>query len=203
MKHSSIPAAVSAVAMMGLAACSSGVSPGAAPTAQTAATQAAPTVQALATSGATAAQQAAPTVQALATSASTNAAQSAPTLQALATQVAPVSATVTSNAPVRISNVQSTSNDASMTVQNSSNSAVDMSGWTLMVGTSTVSLPSGVNIPPGGTIILHTGSGTNSASDVYLGSSASTLAQQVKPGARIVLQNPSGSPTTAFVVPGA
>jgi len=189
-----------------------------APTAQTLATQAAPTVQALATSGAAAATQGAPTAQALATQAAPTvqslatqsaptvqslATQSAPTVQALATQVAPVAATASASAPVRILGVQSTSTDASISLQNTSSSNADLGGWQLKVGTSTVTLPAGLTVPAGQTVTLHTASGTSTATEVYLGSTASSITPLLKPGAQVVLQNPSGAPTTAFTIPSA
>ena len=202
-----------------LVACTSSTpSPSTAPTAQTlatqaaptvaaVATQAAPTVQALATSGAAAATRAAPTAQALATQAAPTvqslATQSAPTVQSLATQVAPVAATASASAPVHILGVQSTSTDASISLQNTSSSNVDLGGWQLKVGTSTVTLPAGLTVPAGQTVALHTSSGTSTATEVYLGSTASSIAPLLKPGAQVVLENPSGAPTTAFTIPSA
>jgi hypothetical protein len=169
----------------------------AAPTVQAAATQLAPTVQALATQAAptvqAAATQAAPTAQAAAT-------QAAPTVQAAATQVAPTVQAAAASVPVRISAVNSTPTDATITVQNTSANRVDMSGWSLQVGAATAQLPSGLNVQPNQSVTLHTGEGTSTASDVYLGAAARPLTAEVKPGARVVLQGPSGPPA-AFTVP--
>ena len=174
-----------------LAACSSG-GPAAVPTlspAQNATVQSAqPTAQAVAT-------QAAPTVQAAAT-------QAAPTIAAAATQVAPISATVSASAPIHITAVQSSQTDSTVTLQNTSSSAVDLTGWQLQVGNASVALPSGMNVAPGETVTLHTGTGTSTPSNVYLGTSAQTLNANLKPGAQVVLQSPSG-PMTAFTVPNA
>ena len=217
----SIAAGLTAVVLGGtLVACTS-AGPGSAPTAQAVATQSAPTVQSLATSGAQAATQGAPTVQALATQAApttqalaTSGAQSAPTVQALATQAAPTvqalgtqaapaAGTATASAPVRILGAQSTSNDSMISLQNTSNGAVDLSGWVLQVGTATAQLPAGLVIQPGQSITLHSSAGTNTATDVFLGAQANALTQQAKPGARVVLQNPSGAESTAFTIPSA
>jgi Lamin Tail Domain len=203
-----------------LVACSNG-SPNTtstAPPAQAVATQAAPTVQALATSGSAAATQGAPTAQALATQAAPTAqalatqaaptaqalaTQAAPTVQAAATQVAPIAATAAANAPVRILGAQSNANDSMISVQNTSASTVDLGGWVLQVGTASAHLPAGLMIQPGQSITLHSSAGTNTSTDVYLGADASSLAEQAKPGARVVLQNPSGAATTAFTIPSA
>lgn len=172
----------------------------AAPTAQALATQVAPTAQALATQAAPTAQvlatQMAPTAQALAT-------QAGPTLQALATQAAPIAATAVANPPVRILGAQSTSSEATISLQNTSASSLDLSGWTLRVGSASVQLPSGLSVPAGQAVVLHTGSGTSTASDVYLGSLGSSIAAQVKPGAQVVLQNPGSGASTAFTIPSA
>jgi hypothetical protein len=167
----------------------------AAPTVQAAATQAAPTVQAAATRAAptiqAAATQAGPTVQAAAT-------QAAPTVQAAATQAA----TAAAASPIRIASVQSTPSDATISVQNTSSTSANLSGWTVQVGTATAQLPSGLTVQPNQTLTLHTGDGTSTSSDVYLGPAARNLTAEVKPGARVLLQGPSGPPA-AFVVPGA
>jgi Lamin Tail Domain len=180
----------------------------AAPTVQAAATRAAPTVQAAATQLAptiqAAATQAAPTLQAAATQAAptlqAGAAQAAPTVQAAATQLAPTAQAAAASVPVRISAVNSTPGDATISVQNTSASGVDISGWSLQVGTSTARLPTGLNVQPNQTVTLHTGAGTSTASDIYLGNAGSALTSEIKPGARVVLQGPSGPPA-AFTVP--
>jgi hypothetical protein len=158
------------------------------PTVQAAATQAvAPTTQALA-------NQAAPTVSAAAT-------QIAPTAQALANTAAPFAATVTTSAPVRVTNVKVETTDSTVALQNVGNQAVDLSNWSLQVGTVHTQLPAGLNVPPGQTVTVHTGSGTSSPTDVYLGTDAQAIASQLRPGVQIVLANPSGSPVSSFVVP--
>jgi competence protein ComEC len=159
----------------------------AAPTVSAAATQIAPTAQALA-------NQAAPTVSAAAT-------QIAPTAQALANTAAPFAATVTTSAPVRVTNVKVETTDSTVALQNVGNQAVDLSNWSLQVGTVHTQLPAGLNVPPGQTVTVHTGSGTSSPTDVYLGTDAQAIASQLRPGVQIVLANPSGSPVSSFVVP--
>ena len=174
-----------------LAACSTTGAPSNvnAPTVQAAATQVAPTMQAAAT-------QAAPTVQAAAT-------MVAPTVQAAATQVAPAAATAQAAAPVRITSARVTAGDAMLTVEGTGSQQVDLTGWTLGVGGSQVRLPANTAVGPGQAVVLHTASGTSSGRDVYLGQEAQTLLQSLRPGARVSLNNPSGTEVTAFTIPSA
>ncbi len=157
------------------------------PTAAAAGAQAASTVQAVST-------QAAPTARAVST-------QAAPTLQAVATQAAPVAATVSASAPIRVMNVNVGSSDASVAVQNVGSQAVDLSRWSLQVGAARTQLPAGVDVAPGQTVNLHTAPGTSTSTDVYLGSDANAVANELRPGTQVVLANPSGSPVSSFVVP--
>ena len=173
-----------------LVACSTASTPsGVAPTAQTAATQAAPTVQAAAT-------QVAPTLQAAAT-------QLAPTAQAVATQAPAAVSTAVASAPVRITDASISANDPRITVQNTSNQAVDLTGWTLRIGDAAVRLPANTQAPAGQALVLHATAGTSSGPDVYLGQPTPDVAQALRPGARVALVDPSGSTVTALTVPGA
>jgi len=205
-----------------LAACSSSTTPNAtvAPTAQAVATSAAPTVQAIATQAAPTAQalatSAAPTARAVATNAAptaqaveTNAAPTAqalattaaPTIQAVATQAAPIGATVTAAAPVRVADARVTTNDAMVTLQNTGQQTVNLSGWSLQVGTARTQLPQGFTVPPAKMVNVHTTSGSNTDGDLYLGQDAQALATQLQPGATIALADPSGGTVSSFVVP--
>ena len=74
------------------------------------------------------------------------AANAAPTVQALGTRAAPITATVTAAAPVRVTNARVTSNDANITLQNTGTQPVDLSGRSLMVGTARAQLPSGFDL---------------------------------------------------------
>ncbi len=153
-------------------------------------------------------------------------APSAPTIQAGATQVAkaasPVAATVLASpaaaspraaspvvaspaaaaVPVRITDVQVQPTDTTMTLQNTGSTAVDLGGWRLQVGNNTATLPPNTRVAPGGTITIHTGSGTNTANDVYLGQPAAALIAGLQPGARIALVDDRGSVVSEFTVPG-
>jgi hypothetical protein len=119
---------------------------------------------------------------------------SAQSTQAVATVQAAAS-------PVRINAVQTSGSDAAVVVQNTSPSAVDLTGWQLSVGGASAALPSGMNVAPGDTLTLHTASGTSTSSNVYIGGNAQNLSANLRPGAQVILQSPSG-PVTAFTVPG-
>jgi hypothetical protein len=180
-----------------LVACSTASPPAnVAPTAQRAAAQAAPTLQAAAT-------QAAPAIQAAAT-------QFAPTVQALATagaatatQAPAVASTAVASSPVRISDASISANDPRITIQNTSNQAVDLTGWSLQIGTATMRLPANTQAPAGQALVLHATAGTSTGRDVYLGQPTPDMMQALRPGARLALVDPSGSTVTALTVPGA
>jgi hypothetical protein len=181
------------------AACSGGTpTTNVAPTAQAVATQAAPTVQAAIPTMQAAVQQAVPTMQAAATAA-------APTVQAMATQAArqaaPVLATADAATPVRIIDARMAPGDATLTLQNASAQMVDLTGWVLDVGGTTIRLPANTQVGPGMSVTLHTASGTSSGSNIYLGQDGQALAAALKPGVRVALTNPAGAPITAFTVP--
>jgi hypothetical protein len=180
-------------------ACSGGTPPtNVAPTAQAVANQAAPTMQAAAPTVQAAVQQAVPTIQAAATAA-------APTVQAVATQAArqaaPIVATVDAGAPVRIVDARMTPGDATLTLQNATTQMVDLTGWVLDVGGTSLRLPANTQVGPGMSVTIHTGPGTSSGSNVYLGQEGQKLADALKPGVRVALTNPAGAPVTAFTVP--
>jgi Lamin Tail Domain len=163
------------------------------------ATQVTSTLQAVST-------QAAPTVAALVPTARAVSTQVSATAQSVGAQTAPtaqaVSSTVSAAAPIHITSVQRSTNDSTITLQNTSQTPVDLSGWQLQVGTANAPLPSGMQVPPGASVMLHTGTGTTTPSDVYLGPPAQSLVANLQPGAQVVLQSPNG-PVTAFSVPGA
>src|SRR5207247_1140050 len=103
--------------------------------------------------------------------------------------------------PVQITSASLGANDATVTVQATGSQPISLSGWTLMVGSTPVQLPSSATIPAGQSLILHTASGTNTGTDLYLGQNTQAIAASLQPGARVALQNPSGSTVTSFTVP--
>ncbi|HLZ26245.1 MAG TPA: lamin tail domain-containing protein [Chloroflexota bacterium] len=90
-----------------------------------------------------------------------------------------------------------------MTLLNAGSQQLSLSGWTLMVGTTPISLPPGATIPANKSLTLHSASGADSSTDVYLGGKVPNVSSILQPGTRITLENPSGAPVTAFTVPNA
>lgn len=91
--------------------------------------------------------------------------------------------------------------DPTLTIQNTSGQAVDMTGWKLQVGSSTVPMPSAAKVAPNDTVTIHVNNGTTSGKDVYLGSDAATIAGALKPGAKVAIVNQSGSTVSEFALP--
>jgi len=122
----------------------------------------------------------------------------APTLQVLEQTVGPV-ATSVAQSTVHMTGLNVTSADTTIVVQNSGSSAVNLEGWTLLLGPNIpLTLPS-IQIAPGQSLTLHTAAGTNTASDVYLniasnGSIATTFAR----GQRAVLVDPNKQIASVF-----
>jgi len=64
-------------------------------------------------------------------------------------------------------------NDEYVVFENTGEQSVDLSGWTLSDDADHVyTFPDGVTLEPGATVTVHTGSGTDSATDLYWGSDA-------------------------------
>lgn len=166
--------AVFALATAVLTSCTTGANPIA---------TAGPTAQAAATA-------VAPAVQATATSL-------APTLQSLATQATGVTA------PVQVTDVNVSGQDSTVTLRAVGNQPINLSNWSLQVGAARTQLPAGLDMQPGQSVRLHTAAGTSSQTDVYLAQGAQTVASELRPGAQIVLANPSGTPVSSFVVPNS
>ena len=122
----------------------------------------------------------------------------APTLQAVQQTVGPI-ATSVARSPVQITDVRVVSADTSVDVHNSSNAAVNLEGWTLLLGRNIqLTLPP-VTIDPNQTRTIHLGAGTDTASDVFL-NSASTggVAITFAPGQRAVLVAPDDQVASVY-----
>jgi hypothetical protein len=80
---------------------------------------------------------------------------------------------------------------------------IDLSAWTLQVGSTPVKLPPNTQVGPGKSLIMHASSGTDDGTDVYLGSAAHSAMSALSPGARVSLYNPSGSTIATFTMPSS
>lgn len=118
---------------------------------------------------------------------------------------APAAGTAAANAaataPVRILGAQLNPTDPTLTIQNMSGQAVDLTGWRLKVGGSAVSMPSATRVGPNDTLTVHVASGASSGKDVYLGNEATMIAAALKPGAKVSLENQTGATVTEFALP--
>ena len=111
--------------------------------------------------------------------------------------------TAVAAAPVQIASANVSPADATVTLLNSGSQPLSLSGWTLMVGSTPISLPSSATIPANQRLTLHSANGADSGTDVYLGGKVPNLTSMLQPGTRVALENPSGAPVTAFTVPNA
>ena len=114
---------------------------------------------------------------------------------------APAAGTATAASPVRITAAQIGPTDSTITVQNTSGSAVDMSGWRLRVGSATATLPANSRVAANDTATIHTASGTSSGKDIYLGQDATALLAGLQPGATVALLNAQGTSVAEFTLP--
>jgi len=169
-----------------IAACAPTATAPSAPTAVSAATAAASTVATLVAASPVATLVAASPVT---------------TVAAAASAAASPAAAIAAASPVRITAAQLSPTDATITIQNAGNAVVDMTGWRLRVGGATVTLPANSRVAPGESITIHTASGTNSGTDVYLGSDAATLLSGLQPGATVALVDAQGTVVSEFVLP--
>jgi hypothetical protein len=125
-----------------------------------------------------------PTLQAVAT-------RVAPTVQALLQTVGPI-ATSVALSPVQITDVDVDPSNTTVTVRNSGSAAVNLEGWTLLLGPSIAIALRDIPLEPGQTRTLNLSSGTDTADNVFLGTASSgAIATTFAPGQRAVLIGPN------------
>jgi hypothetical protein len=121
-------------------------------------------------------------------------------------------ATTIAGSPVQISSVAlNTVNfaESTVTVSNVSSAPVDLSGWTLFVGTYSATLPTNqyMTILPSQSKIIHLsgavpGSDPTSGDNIYLGASSIDPGMGVlTQGDRVVLMNPQQQVASAYQLP--
>jgi hypothetical protein len=103
---------------------------------------------------------------------------------------------------MQITAVAVSSADVAITIQNSSGSPVDLSGWKLRAGSATATLPSGARVPANDSVTIHTSAGTSTGRDIYLGQDAAALLPELRPGATLALLDAQGNTVTEFRLPG-
>lgn len=122
-----------------------------------------------------------------------------PTIAAQASPAvaSPIAKTV---APLQIVSVRTQPNDVQITLQNQSANPMDLSGYQVRVGTTTVRLPQAARIGPNERLTIHTAMGTTTPQDVYLGAEGAALSTALRPGARVALLDNQGNEITQFTV---
>jgi hypothetical protein len=113
----------------------------------------------------------------------------APTVVVIAQTATAVAVTVGSS-PLQITDVRVSPDDTTITIQNMSASTVNVNGWTLLLGPNIQLELKPVDITAGTSRMFHVGPGTDTATDVYLGSSDAGVAMVFAPGQRAVLVAP-------------
>ncbi len=91
--------------------------------------------------------------------------------------------------------------DSTVTVENDSTTATDVSGWALVIGDVSMRLPGNARVAPGGRLVLHIGSGTSAGQDVYLGQDVAALISAVRPGAVVALRDENGNAVAQTTIP--
>ena len=157
-------------------------------------------VESPAASSATVASPVAAAATALASPVATAAAAASPLAQPIATAIAGASPAVAS-LPIQISGVQLNPADPTITLRNSGSSSASLAGWHLQIGSAMVTMPASAQIAPSGSLTLHLTSGTNSATDLYLGAEGAALLNGLRPGARMALTTAQGDLVNEFTIP--
>jgi hypothetical protein len=145
--------------------------------------------------------QTAPTVSAVQT-------QIAPTAAAVSTQAAgtvqPVVATAVAGSPIQITQVKVSDADTTISIHNSGNRQISIGGWILFMGTFPFVLPTNPNmrIDPGQTLNIHLSRGTDTATDVYVGSAPQPLVNNLQNGATLALVDLTGQLAAVYRIPG-
>jgi hypothetical protein len=89
----------------------------------------------------------------------------------------------------------------SISLQNPTPLSIDMSNWKLRIGSQTVSLPSNARVGPNEVVTIHFGEGTSTGNDIFLGPQSQQMTAALRPGARVMLENPQGQTVTEFALP--
>jgi hypothetical protein len=88
-----------------------------------------------------------------------------------------------------------------LSIQNSTEEAVPMAGWTLQIGAATAELPVDAVVQPGAMLTLHAGTGLSSDDELFLGNAGDALAAAAMPGTAVTLTDPDGKVHAQTTVP--
>ena len=181
----------------------------AAATAQAAASPAMATVQAGASPAmATVQAGASPAIATMQAGASPAATQGAAIVATAAAGLMPMASPSSSPAaqmpmqpPLRIADASLADSTPWLSIQNSSDEAIPMSGWKLQVGQVTAELPVDAVVQPGAALTLHAGTGMSSDDELFLGNAGDALAAAALPGTQVTLTDAQGNVHAQTTVP--
>jgi hypothetical protein len=114
----------------------------------------------------------------------------APTVQVIVQTLGPVATSVAAS-PVQITDVDIDPSNTTVAVRNSGSSAVNLEGWTLLMGPSIAITLRDIRLDPGQTRTLNLSSGTDTADNVFIDSSSGAVATTFSPGQRVALIGPN------------
>jgi hypothetical protein len=150
---------------------------------------------------ATVAAAASPAIATASPAAATAVAAASPAVATAVAGASPGATSVTAASPIRITGGQIGA-DTTITIQNTSTGAVDLTGWKLRAGATSVTLPGNLRLGPNETATIHTASGTSAGADIYLGQAATPLLSELLPGRSIALLDPNNALVAEFRLPG-
>ena len=112
-----------------------------------------------------------------------------------------VSSPESSGMPVRIAGVGLVAGHPALTLENTTDAAVDLAGWQLDVDGEALVLPPNTRLAPRGSTTLHLADGGSRGSDVYLGRHSADLVRGLQPGERMTLIDDRGQTIAEATVP--
>lgn len=209
---------VGVAAMLALTACAGATTPEppSKPTVQAVATQAVGAGQAGAATAVAAASPVAATAVAAASPAAATAQAAAAPVGATAVSVAgtaagalassspspsPAALAPAIQSPLRIADASLADATPWLTIQNDGSTPVDVGGWRLQVGGTSVELPEDTVVEAGSALTIHAGEGTSSEDEIYLGDAGEVLASMALPGTPVRLTDGEGRVVTEVTVP--
>jgi hypothetical protein len=99
-----------------------------------------------------------------------------------------------------VTSVSGTGQDITIAIHNSGRSAVNLTGWTLLIGpVFSVGLVD-VVVAAGQNMTLHLGPGVDSATDTYLGLGSGVASSAFDPGTRVALVAPGNQVASVYTI---
>lgn len=105
-------------------------------------------------------------------------------------------------ANLQITDLSLNPNDPSFTLTNTGSTPVDMTGWKMRVGNTTVDFPGSAQVAPNEKVTVHLSTGATTQQDIYIGREAAAVVSLLTPGADLAIQNQQGQTVARLAVPG-